>query len=652
MIKNDLNISNLENYTFSKYSGEIHGIERFNSYSNKPILNYNQEYLNNNYNNQKHSNNEIIKDKQSFHFNKNNKDINYNQLNITHYDKSPVKKNYNNINNINNINIISQSDYYHNTNYNQMNKLNTNRNKKKSFSKDRKFDRRKFRTPDKNLNYNRFNFINSNNSENRIHLDNMKNKDKNISNIINYNENILDKYNKKLAQRSLTSDNNSNRNKFKNKNIIINPIGYNKNININNINIINQDSHLDNLNSKNSGSLSQYNFNNSNNENSIKAYNFNSSMKHNHKFDMNNIHKFTEKILNSNNIDSIDNKENDYYKYQQSGFNNRLPRGSKVPLLSHVVKNLTQSVIYNNKTPSPIRKNKNYLGSEMYNSKNKKYSKYIRSVSSEPDIKKINNKLKHKYFKLKLFNKDYSPSNSFSNKSKENLNVNRGINNKYNKMFNNVNTSCGNYNSAFYNNDKNSCHSNERNYNLTQPDFSKSLYNWNLGNNNINKLLNKDENSSVKNLNNNPNSKDLHYKYLKYDSQNYNYQSYIESYNSTFKENQTTNNNSKDKKGIKSKKYNFEKYLNINNYTTKLSTNNNTFDENSNNTFSLYNKETKNNNNKNVGTSTIEEVHLNFVNILQNTKNMMEKQENIIQDKILYNNVNSTTIILDERDIE
>ena len=92
MIKNDLNISNLENYTFSKYSGEIHGIERFNSYSNKPILNYNQEYLKNNYNIDKYSNNEIINEKQNTHLNNNIKDINYNQLNITHYDKSPVKK--------------------------------------------------------------------------------------------------------------------------------------------------------------------------------------------------------------------------------------------------------------------------------------------------------------------------------------------------------------------------------------------------------------------------------------------------------------------------------------------------------------------------------------------------------------------------------
>ena len=103
----------------------------------------------------------------------------------------------------------------------------------------------------------------------------------------------------------------------------------------------------------------------------------------------------------------------------------------------------------------------------------------------------------------------------------------------------------------------------------------------------------------------------------------------------------------------KIRNYYFEKYLNINNNTAtaKLSTNNNTYDENTNNTNSLYNKEIKNNF-KNVGSSTIEEVHFNFVNILQNTKNMMEKQENIIKDKVICNSVNSTTIILEEKEIE
>jgi hypothetical protein len=94
---------------------------------------------------------------------------------------------------------------------------------------------------------------------------------------------------------------------------------------------------------------------------------------------------------------------------------------------------------------------------------------------------------------------------------------------------------------------------------------------------------------------------------------------------------------------LKIKKYNLEK--NLNNFTTKFSTNNNTYDENSN---SLRMKE----NNKVINTNTIEEVHLNFVNILQNTKNMMEIQESHAKDKIIYNSTNSNVILLEERDIE
>ena len=51
-------------------------------------------------------------------------------------------------------------------------------------------------------------------------------------------------------------------------------------------------------------------------------------------------------------------------------------------------------------------------------------------------------------------------------------------------------------------------------------------------------------------------------------------------------------------------------------------------------------------------TNTIEEVHLNFVNILQNTKNMMEIQENHIKDKVIYTNIDSNVVIVEERDIE
>ena len=49
---------------------------------------------------------------------------------------------------------------------------------------------------------------------------------------------------------------------------------------------------------------------------------------------------------------------------------------------------------------------------------------------------------------------------------------------------------------------------------------------------------------------------------------------------------------------------------------------------------------------------TIEEVHLNLVNILQSTKNMVRTQENMDKDKIIFNNTNSSVIIVEERDLE
>ena len=641
MLKNDLNIADIDN-TFSKYSNEIHGIEIFpkiNSLLNNSVIKYQSVYPINNIKEEKYI----------------NKDINYNQLNITHYDKSPLKKKYNNINNINNINILSQNMNHdnRNMNYNNINKINITGTKKYSFSKERKLDKKKFRTPDKYMNYNKFNFIKSNNYENRLKIDNKKPKNINIQlpNIINYNENIIDKYSKKTKKRALTPDNTFYRDKRKNninKNIIINPVDYDKNININNINIINQNSDIYNSKPKNSNlsfkdsSLSQYTFNDSNNSNNINIYNFGSSIKNNNAYDIKNIQNITKKILDSNNLNSNENKKIEYLNYQNSNFNTRLPRGAKKPYISKVNKNYAKNNIYNNKTPSPVKKTNNYLGSSMYNSKTKKYLKYSRSVSSEPDMNKMNNKLKYNYFKLKYLGNDYSPNNSLSkNYSKENLHLNSCINQKYNKIFNNINISCGNN----FNNDKRNDYSNEKNYSNTQPDFYKSLYNLNSSNSNneTNKLYNKDD--SIKNINNIKSNKDLYYKYLKLDSQNYNYQSYIESYNNlTSKEIHSTNIDSKNNKALKIKKYNLEK--NLNNFTTKFSTNNNTYDENSN---SLRMKE---NNNKVINTNTIEEVHLNFVNILQNTKNMMEIQESNSKDKIIYNSKNSNVLIVEERDIE
>ena len=83
------------------------------------------------------------------------------------------------------------------------------------------------------------------------------------------------------------------------------------------------------------------------------------------------------------------------------------------------------------------------------------------------------------------------------------------------------------------------------------------------------------------------------------------------------------------------------KFIGITNYMTKSSTN--TYDE-INSSNSIISK-------KNTTLDSIEEIHFNFVNVLQSSKNLM-KMENKIGEKILNNNQNSSVIFVEERDIE
>ena len=85
----------------------------------------------------------------------------------------------------------------------------------------------------------------------------------------------------------------------------------------------------------------------------------------------------------------------------------------------------------------------------------------------------------------------------------------------------------------------------------------------------------------------------------------------------------------------------FSKFIGINAFMTKSSTN--TYDE-INSTNSIISK-------KNASLDSIEEIHFNFVNVLQNSKNLM-KMENKIADKIIDNNINGSVILIEERDIE
>ena len=108
---------------------------------------------------------------------------------------------------------------------------------------------------------------------------------------------------------------------------------------------------------------------------------------------------------------------------------------------------------------------------------------------------------------------------------------------------------------------------------------------------------------------------------------------YVNNISNTFNERAKINNN----KVISKKTY---KFSGINNYVTKSSTN--TYDE-----INSLNS----NISKNTILDSIEEIHFNFVNVVQSSRNLV-RIENKKGDKIIENNQNSSIILLEERDIE
>ena len=691
---NEEDILNLEKYTFSKYkknnANNMEKFSQFNSYKNKFLLNYQPS---SNINNKTYSNKLELMNNTNEPFK--NKDINYNKINIEPHQKSPMKNN--NINVKNNSNLMAQYRNKANQirNYNHLNNTNINNidmvynnlyNKKISVSKDKNVQKRKFKTPDKYLNYNNFNYLTPNESfyKNSFYNESKNNSKQNLEiiNRINYNDNIRRKVNNRRIRKALTPDNTNARNSrnFKNiknnafipinndnNNINLKPVNFgkynNKIINNNNYNnLITQK--LDNLNKANymlslgNSAYNQWGINSNIDINMNKnKYNYTTSIKnktnYNQKSNINNIQRIHSNKSNSNVNTNNLNKTSGYLKYNELCFNNRLPRRGMI------------NSVCCNKTPSPIRKNNDHLKNSFYNSKSKKPLKYTRSTSGD-NIKQNFNKLKSN-FKFKKIELNYSPDGSFINNShnkidRSNKNLNSSCYGQYKNSIskhsiysNNIYNSYG-YNNSFLNDNKNSTSGlTDKNYNKTQPEFSKSLYN--IGNiNDINKIMDKSNEKNSSNISN-----ELPYKYNNNNNnefQSYNYKSYIESYS-----NESIKDNLNIKKindiNNKNSKMNFYNNINLNKgslhnanntnmyYFTKSSTNNNTFEENTNNSNISYKSVYKNNK-----MDSIEEVHINFVNILQNTKNMMTSQENVIKDKIIYNNINSTVVIVEERDIE
>lgn len=392
--ENDL--KDLENYTFSKHWNNINNHENFsqiNSYTNNFILNYQPL---NNINNKVYNNNIKILQKTNLNININKeKDINYNELNISSNQKNPLKSN-NNINHINNINIISFNknnnkirNYNHinNINGNNINNLNIINNhlfKKKSISKDNKIEHKyKYKTPDKYMNYNNFNYITPDETRKRKRLYNNDSKislDKNIQmfNKINYNESIRRKTYYRKIKKALTPDlaNTKKIRNFKNDKINVNKIPNNKNYknaNLKPINLANNNESnckiikkIDDLYKDKNYQYNDLSFEVSENQNN-NIFNKNREICYYLKSHANNfnnkINNINDNISNNGSLNPVMNNKNEYLKCSQSCFNNRLPRGAKPPILD---KNLLK-IGSCNKTPSPMRKNNSYISNSFYN---------------------------------------------------------------------------------------------------------------------------------------------------------------------------------------------------------------------------------------------------------------------------------------------
>jgi hypothetical protein len=93
---------------------------------------------------------------------------------------------------------------------------------------------------------------------------------------------------------------------------------------------------------------------------------------------------------------------------------------------------------------------------------------------------------------------------------------------------------------------------------------------------------------------------------------------------------------------IKSKKILNHKLNCVNNFITKSSTN----------TYDDINSSNSNVSRNNQILDSIEEIHFNFVNVVQSSRKLMKIQENLEVEKIINNNPNSTVFMVEERDIE
>jgi len=348
-----------------------------------------------------------------------------------------------------------------------------------------------------------------------------------------------------------------------------------------------------------------------------------------------NLSKSFKSKNNLNNSNSMDS-------YGSFGIFNKIPEKRNTP--DKYVKNMQNNRFYSKiykQTKLPVLTNisRDKLSksfSSQYNSKNRELQKYKNDsyLSTNIKLNKAKKNFNKVYFhnynskavprakstdinfnkKLNSSNKLFFKYNNHINQNSKNQNLNNNLisnisyenlNKKYNKTNDNI-TNSNLLNTNNYNNTFNYSH-NIGNINLTQINNKPRKYDSSMNNNNF----------AIKNGINK----------LDYNKKIINPSGFLEMAQ------QKINN---------SKLSNHKNYKIGNNFITKSSTNTNDEVNSSNSIISKNNQIL----------DSIEEIHFNFVNVVQSSRNLMKIQENSQIDKIINNNSNSTVIIVEERDID
>ena len=542
-----------------------------------------------------------------------NKKINNNNNCINFQNKNRNKTNLN----INKKHNITNEETYIGKNNNKINLLrmqNTpNRiTKNKMLKYSNTPARRDCHTPDKNLNNLKCNIGLSTYKKDNIH---------NISllktnNTFNQRNNSFIEYHfknssKKFIKRSKSKNNNPINDRKK----AITPDKSNKTRNIKfSNNYINLNKYIDNK--KNKEPIKKHNYNYDKSKISIK---FANSLNNNYSYtnsrimdnnDILNNSSFSNHMLKETWKRKTPDKYSKNMHYNNSKLNSKKTKTDNSHMLTNISRDKFSKSFYSQdnsndrKNLSFLGKNDSYLFSNLkYNQMKKDLNKFykqnyyskaiMRSKSTDANYVK-NNLSNDKY----LFNKNNNLVNIKHNSKNKNNNNNLINNVSYEKLSN-----------TYFNNDMNFNQLTNPNNYLNHFNISQNIGNFNLTQKNTN--VNKTNNPVI-------------------NKKNVNTKTFIEMAQ------QQINN-----KKITSQKNN--KLMGTNNFITKSSTN--TYDD-INSSHSIISK-------NNQIMDSIEEIHFNFVNVVQTSRNIMKNQENIEGgERIICNNPNSTVIIVEERDIE